>query len=166
MRVTACTHGPISIAYELAGAGPVVVFLHGLGGSRTSWQPQLEALAEQFCVVAWDARGTGASDDPPTELRFSDFADDLRRLLDHLGVERAHLVGQSMGALTIQEFCGRAPERVASVILSGTNPGLAALGEESQRRFLQQRLEPLERGLPLPDFFRSLVPRLLGPSWR
>ena len=93
MRVTARTNGPISIAYEITGTGPLVVFLHGLGGSRMSWQPQLDTLSDQFCVGAWDSRGTGDSDDPPTELRFSDFADDLRRLLDHLGVERAHLVG-------------------------------------------------------------------------
>jgi len=164
MRVTARTDGPVSIAYEIAGAGPLVVFLHGLGGSRTSWQPQLDALSDQFCVAAWDSRGTGDSDDPPTELQFSDFADDLRHLLDHLGVERAHLVGQSMGALTIQDFCAHHLERVATVTLSGTNPGLAALGEETKRRFLQERLEPLERGLPLADFFQSLVSRLLGPS--
>lgn len=164
MRVTARTDGPVSIAYEIVGVGPLVVFLHGLGGSHASWAPQLDTLSDQFCVVAWDSRGTGDSDDPPTELQFSDFADDLRRLLDHLGVETAHLVGQSMGAMTIQDFCGRHLDRVASVILSGTNPGLAALGEETKRRFLQERLEPLERGLPLADFFQLLVPRLLGPS--
>jgi len=69
-----------------------------------------------------------------------------------------------MGALVIQDFCGRHLERVASVILSGTNPGLEALGDEAKRRFLQERLEPLERELPLADFFQSLIPRLLGPS--
>jgi pimeloyl-ACP methyl ester carboxylesterase len=164
MRVTEHTDGSVSIAYEIVGVGPLVVFLHGLGGSRASWKQQLDALSDQYCVVAWDSRGTGDSDDPPTELQFSDFADDLRRLLDHLGVERAHLVGQSMGALTIQDFCARHLERVATVTLSGTNPGLAALGEETKRRFLQERLEPLERGLSLADSFRSLVPRLLGPS--
>jgi len=67
-----------------------------------------------------------------------------------------------MGALTIQEFCARHLERVATVTLSGTNPGLAALGEETRRRFLREGLAPLERGLPLADFFQSLVPRLLG----
>jgi 3-oxoadipate enol-lactonase len=69
-----------------------------------------------------------------------------------------------MGALTIQEFCARHLERVATVTLSGTNPGLAALGEETRRRFLHERLAPLECGLPLADFFQSLVPRLLGPA--
>src|SRR5262249_26458970 len=125
---------------------------------------QLEALSDQFCVVAWDSRGTGDSDDPSTALRFSDFADDLRHLLDHLGVERAHLVGQSMGALTVQEFYGRAPERGASVVLSGRNPGLVAFGEEIQHGSPQERLDPLEGGWPLAFFFRSLVPGLRGPS--
>ncbi len=109
MGVTQYTGGSVSIAYDIEGGGPVVVFLHGIGGNRTNWGKQLEAFSRQFCAVAWDARGYGASADPPTTLRFSDYADDLQRLLDHLKAETAHLVGLSMGGMIVQDFYARYP---------------------------------------------------------
>ncbi|MGH7966696.1 MAG: alpha/beta fold hydrolase, partial [Candidatus Binatia bacterium] len=97
MHVPRQTDGPVSIAYDIEGSGPLIVFLHGIGGNRTNWQAQLAHFGVRFCAVAWDARGYGASDDSPQTLQFSDYADDLVRLLDHLKAERAHLVGLSMG---------------------------------------------------------------------
>src|SRR5262245_38438543 len=77
MRVTRRTAGPVAIAYEIAGSGPLVVFLHGIGGNRSNWEEQVAYFAARFCAVAWDARGYGASDDPPQTLQFRDYADDL-----------------------------------------------------------------------------------------
>jgi 3-oxoadipate enol-lactonase len=71
--------------------------MHGIGGNRTNWHDQLPVFAQRFHAVAWDARGYGASHDYSEPLDFSDFATDLARLLDHFEVERAHLVGLSMG---------------------------------------------------------------------
>ena len=104
MRQTRRTGGPVAIAYDIAGNGPLVAFLHGIGGNRTNWEGQVEYFSAGFCAVAWDARGYGASDNPPHALRFGDYADDLARLLDHLDAERAHMVGLSMGGMILQDF--------------------------------------------------------------
>src|SRR3954462_15002560 len=107
MRILRKTADSVSIAYEIQGRGPLVVFLHGIGGNRTNWYEQLAHFSDHFCAVAWDARGYGASNDSPQTLQFSDYADDVVRLLDHLQAERAHLVGLSMGGMILQDFYNR-----------------------------------------------------------
>ncbi len=118
MRQVQRTSGPVSIAYEVQGSGPLVVFLHGIGGNRTNWYEQLDHFGDRFCAVTWDARGYGASDDSPQPLKFSDYADDLNRLLDHFKAERAHLVGLSMGGMIIQDFYDRYPQPRSNIITS------------------------------------------------
>ena len=68
-----------------------MVLLHGIGGNRTNWTRQVEAFSEQFHTVVWDARGYGDSDDYEGALEFEDFSRDLVALIDHFGVEKAHL---------------------------------------------------------------------------
>ena len=75
--------GAPRIAVEHIGAGPLAIFLHGIGGNRTNWRDQLPAFSRDFHAVAWDARGYGDSDDYEGPLDFGDFAADLRRVLDH-----------------------------------------------------------------------------------
>src|SRR5882724_13253067 len=162
MRTTRHTDGPVSIAYDIAGSGPLVVFLHGIGGNRTNWDGQLEHFSNRFCAVTWDACGYGASSDPPQTLKFSDFADDLRRLLDHLKAERAHLVGLSMGGMIVQDFYGRYPERVATLALVDTSSGFGGVPEEVRRDFLARRLDPLEKGLTPADIAPGVVEVLVG----
>src|SRR6266540_4997902 len=151
MRLTRHTEGPVSIAYDVEGSGPFVVFLHGIGGNRSNWAGQLAHFGTRFCAVAWDARGYGGSDDPPQTLKFSDYADDLVRLLDHLNAERAPLVGLSMGGMIIQDFYGRYADRVATLALVDTSAGFGSVSEDTKRDFLARRLDPLERGLRPAD---------------
>ena len=164
MRVIRHTGGPVSIAYDMAGSGPLVVFLHGIGGNRTNWYGQLEHFSNRFCVVTGDARGYGASNDSPQTLKFSDFADDLLRLLDHCKAERAHLVGLSMGGMIIQDFYGRYPERVATLALVDTSSGFGGVPEEVRRDFLARRLDPLEKGLTPVDIAPGVVEVLVAKS--
>ena len=108
MKLQTTLIGPAPrIAVDHAGQGPLLVFLHGIGGQRTNWHAQLQALADRFHVVAWDARGYGASDDYDGPLAFGDFSADLVRVLDHFGAEAAHLVGLSMGGMIAQDFYRR-----------------------------------------------------------
>ena len=88
--------GPL--AWRERGRGAPVVFLHGLGGSRTSWEPQLAGLSAGFRCIAWDMPGYGASA-PIQPLTFAGIADAVARLLDKAGVDRAHLVGESFGGM-------------------------------------------------------------------
>lgn len=157
MRTLRKTSDPVSLAYEIQGSGPLAVFLHGIGGNRTNWYSQLDHFSDHFCVVSWDARGYGASDDSPHTLKFSDYADDLRRLLDHLRAERAHIVGLSMGGMIAQDFYSRMPERVATLALVDTSAGFGAASEEERRDFLARRLDPLEKGLTLSDIAPNVV---------
>lgn len=164
MRVTRHTGGPVVIAYDMAGSGPLVVFLHGIGGNRTNWYGQLEHFSNRFCAVTWDARGYGASNDSPQTLKFSDFADDLLRLLDHCKAERAHLVGLSMGGMIVQDFYGRHPERVATLALVDTSSGFGGVPEAARRDFLARRLDPLEKGLTPVDIAPGVVEVLVAKS--
>jgi 3-oxoadipate enol-lactonase len=162
MRQTRRTGGPVAIAYDIAGSGPLVVFLHGIGGNRHNWEGQVEYFAAGFCAVAWDARGYGASDDPPHPLKFHDYADDLARLLDHLDAERAHFVGLSMGGMILQDFYTRYRKRVATLALVDTSAGFGSVTEEVRRDFLARCLEPLERGLTPADIAPEVVEVLVA----
>jgi 3-oxoadipate enol-lactonase len=164
MHVMRRTPGPVAIAYDIAGSGPLVVFLHGIGGNRSNWEGQVAYFAARFCAVAWDARGYGASEDPPQTLKFSDYGDDLGGLLDHLGVERAHLVGLSMGGMILQDFYGRYADRVATLALVDTSVGFGSVSEEVRRDFLARRLDPLERGLMPADIAPTMVEVLVAKS--
>ena len=157
------TSGPVRIAYDRQGAGPLVVLLHGIGGNRSNWTRQLAYLSGRYCAVAWDARGYGDSDDSPTTLAFGDFADDLARLLDHLRAECAHLVGLSMGGIIAQDFYARYRARVATLTLANTTSGLAHYPPERIEALLASRLAPLEAGQTTAEMGAALLAELVSP---
>src|SRR5579872_6952709 len=79
------------IHYERGGSGPLLILLHGIGSNARSWQHQLQGLADEYDVVAWDMRGYGSSSDPIAPYTMQEVASDLAGLLDHLGFEKAHV---------------------------------------------------------------------------
>jgi len=117
-----CVNG-LTIAYQRVGSGPALILLHGFLLDSRSWRPQLEGFSDTFTVIAWDAPGTGQSDDPPDAFGIGDWADALAGLLDAAGVGRAHVVGLSWGGLLAQEFFRRHPSRLNSLVLVGTYAG-------------------------------------------
>jgi 3-oxoadipate enol-lactonase len=153
------------IAVDRMGEGPLVVFLHGIGGNRTNWRDQLPAFAARFHAVAWDARGYGLSDDYEGPLHYNDFRDDLLRVLDHFKANKAHLVGLSMGGSIIQDFHAQYAGRVASMVLADTRPGFEAPFDPSGREeFLRLRLQPLRAGKPLAEMAPAVARSLMGAS--
>lgn len=155
--------GAPRIAYDHAGEGAVVLFLHGIGGNRTNWRAQLPVFAEAFHAVAWDARGYLGSDDYDGPLDFGDFARDIVRLLDHLGVSAAHIVGLSMGGRIALDFVARFPDRVASLTLSGARASFAQRTPEERETFLRLRKKPLvEEGKTPADIAPTVARTLLG----
>ncbi|MGD9601172.1 MAG: alpha/beta fold hydrolase [Gammaproteobacteria bacterium] len=161
--------GAPRLAYSGGGAGPLVVFLHGIGGNRRNWLSQLPYFAQRFHAIAWDARGYGDSDDYPDPLRFPEFATDLHRLLDHLGVEAAHLVGLSMGGRIALDFHAQAPSRVRSLALVDTFPGYdESFTPEEREKFIRLRRQPLLEGKEprdiAPGLARTLVSRCADPA--
>lgn len=126
---------------SVAGGGPLVVFLHGIGGNRAHWTAQLHFFARHFRAAAWDARGYGDSDDYDGPLHFEDFSADLLRVLDHLNEQKAHVVGLSMGGRIARSFALRHPERVHTLTLANTSPGFDALSPEEVLKFVAERKE-------------------------
>lgn len=153
------------LACDVTGAGPPVVFLHGIGGSRRNWRRQTEAIAASFTCYAWDARGYGESEDYPGPLAFSDFGDDLERLLDHFEINRAHLVGLSMGARILMDFAPPRLDRVASLTLCDCFYGFEnALSPEKQAEYLELRERPLREGRTFADLASKLIESLVSPA--
>ncbi|MGZ8802786.1 MAG: alpha/beta fold hydrolase, partial [Mycobacterium sp.] len=91
---------------------PVVVLSNSLGSTHRMWDAQIEALERHFRVVRYDTRGHGDSPVPVGPYSIDDLADDLVALLDRLGVQRARLVGLSLGGMTVMRVAGHNPDRV------------------------------------------------------
>jgi pimeloyl-ACP methyl ester carboxylesterase len=108
------------LCYEVKGAGPALVLIHGGQMDSRMWDDQFVVLAKQFTVIRYDVRGYGGSFQP--DRLYSD-ADDLAALLDYLKVQKAHLVGLSLGGRVSVDFAVAHPKRVSSLTLVG--PGLA-----------------------------------------
>ena len=115
----------LRIAYAEAGDGPALVLLHGGMDDSRSWRLQLEGLAREFRVLAWDAPGSGRSDDPPATWRLAEFADCAAGWLNAIGVERSHVLGLSWGSAIALELHRRHPALPASLVLASAYAGWA-----------------------------------------
>jgi pimeloyl-ACP methyl ester carboxylesterase len=119
------------VAWREAGSGPVAVFLHGLGGGRTAWRPQLEVLSEVRRCVAWDAPGYGASD-PVQDTSFDAYARAALSVIDTVSPgEAVDLVGMSFGGMIAQYATALAPERIRSLTLLCTSPKFGLDGTDA-----------------------------------
>ena len=104
--------------YQIAGSGDAVVLIHGNAGDHRHWDSQFERFASGFTVIRYDVRGWGQSADPVIGTPYSDFSD-LAALLDHLGLESAHIVGWSMGSGIAFDFVTAYPDRARSLVSVG-----------------------------------------------
>ena len=111
------------IAWESRGDGPPLLLIHGLGYARWGWEPVADDLARSFRVLLFDNRGIGESDAPPGPYTVAELAGDALQVLDEAGVERAHVVGTSLGGMVAQELALSHPERVDRLVLACTTPG-------------------------------------------
>ena len=119
------TDDRIGLYYEEAGSGTAVVFVHEFLGELRSWEAQLRYFSRRYRCIAYNARGYPPSDvpDEPDDYSFEHQRSDLRAVLDGLGLDRAHLVGLSMGAFAAFYFGMRWPERALSLTLAGIGSG-------------------------------------------
>ena len=137
---TTLVPGSPRIAVAMEGRGPLVLFLHGIGGNRNHWQHQLAFFSQSgFKAAAWDARGYGDSDDYQGALQFEDFTSDVLRTIDFLNEEQVHLVGLSMGGRIARNFALAHPRRVRTLTLANTSPGFDALSPEEVLKFVEER---------------------------
>jgi 3-oxoadipate enol-lactonase len=150
----------VKLAWERHGSGAPLLLIHGLGYARWGWEPVLPGLAERFDVLLFDNRGIGESDAPPGPYTVAEMAADAVHVLDEAGVERAHVLGTSLGGMIAQELALSSPERVDRLVLAATTPGgpkaypmpqptVALLAEAATlapavalRRFIENALSP------------------------
>jgi 3-oxoadipate enol-lactonase len=154
------------IAWESHGDGAPLLLIQGIGYARWSWEPIVPGLAERYRVLTFDNRGIGESDKPAGPYSARMMADDALQVLDEAGVERAHVLGASLGGMIAQELAVAAPERVDKLVLCCTTPGkpddlpmpqvtidlfaeAATLAPDvAMRRFVENALAP---GSPVAD---------------
>jgi pimeloyl-ACP methyl ester carboxylesterase len=115
----------VRLYYEEAGKGTPVLFLHEFAGDHRSWEPQLRAFARRYRCIAYNARGYPPSDVPAEVESYSQerAADDAIAVLDHLGIDRAHIVGLSMGGFATLQVGLRHPGRALSLVAAGCGYG-------------------------------------------
>ncbi|MGI9112772.1 MAG: alpha/beta fold hydrolase [Gaiellaceae bacterium] len=153
----------MKIAWERRGAGPSLLLIQGLGYGRWGWAPIVPALARSFDVLTFDNRGIGGSDAPLGPYTATQMAADAAQVLDEAGLERAHVVGTSLGGMVAQELAHARPERVDRLVLACTTPG----GPEAHP-MPEQTIELLQAAAILPEdeALRRFVVNALDPDPR
>lgn len=147
--------------YEERGSGPAVVLIHGLAGDLSAWQPQIESLSAAHRVIAFDNRGAGRSEQVAEPESTEALARDTLELLDRLSVDRAQIVGRSMGGAVAQHLALIAPERVESLVLCASFARLDDLG----RRVLTNMREVLEWRESWEDHARHSVANFVSADF-
>jgi pimeloyl-ACP methyl ester carboxylesterase len=150
----------VILEYDDAGSGPPVVLIHGHPFDRSMWAPQLHGLSLRFRVIAPDLRGYGASPLTPGTVRLRDLAADIWETLDALAVERAAVVGMSMGGLIAMEMTHARPASVTALGLVATTAQPVSDEERAERRALADEVERVGMG-PLVEY---MSPPLFGPD--
>jgi 3-oxoadipate enol-lactonase len=139
-----------------------LVFLHGVGGGHHAWDAQLPHFSAcGYASHAWDQPGYGHSATvEPYDLE--QVAAALERLLDSLGGEPVVLVGHSMGGMVAQEAHARFPQLVKGLVLAFTSAAFGGRDSDFARRFIAERIGPLDAGQSMAEIAASLMPRMRG----
>jgi pimeloyl-ACP methyl ester carboxylesterase len=150
--------GGIKIRYVIEGKGQPVLLIHGYTASvERNWGTSgvLKGLAKNYQVIALDNRGHGKSDKPHDPKQYGqEMCEDAVRLLDHLQIKKAHIVGYSMGAIITEKLLVTHPER----FLSATLGGHGGIREGADPRFYEQMAEDLDQGKGLTLLLERLTP--------
>lgn len=104
-------------AFRLAGSGPVLVLIHGIGDNSSTWLDVIPHLAKKYTVIAPDLLGHGRSDKPRADYSVAAYANGVRDLLSVLGVERATIIGHSLGGGVAMQFGYQFPEMIERLVL-------------------------------------------------
>ena len=150
----------LDIGYDRAGDGPALVLVHGGASDAREWRPQLEGLADELTVVAWDEPGSGRSSDlPPGGLGLAGVADTLAGLIVELGLAPVHLGGLSWGGVVALEAYRRHPALIAGLVLCDTYAGWKGSLPAHE---IERRLAGLRAELDSPGEFQAVLPGLFA----
>ncbi|MGY4629262.1 3-oxoadipate enol-lactonase [Bradyrhizobium sp. USDA 4486] len=141
----ATTRDGVRIYFEEAGQGTPIIFLHEFAADYTNWEPQMRYFSRGHRCITYSARGYTPSDVPDGEVyTYTHFYTDALAVLDHLGIERAHLVGLSMGAYSSLQIGLNAPHRALSMTLAGVGSGSELENLDAWRKQCRANAEQFE----------------------
>lgn len=149
----------ISLYYEVHGKGEPLLLIAGLGADSAAWTRVVRKFAERFKVITFDNRGSGRSDIPDKKYSIREMAEDAAKLLDHLRVEKTHVIGHSMGGYIAQEFAICYPKRVDTLILEATAP----ISSGRNNMLFSGFLRLMERKNDVETLIRQWSPWLFSP---
>jgi pimeloyl-ACP methyl ester carboxylesterase len=129
----------ININYKVEGQGEPLVMIMGFTAGRIGWMPQIPLFKKYYRVITFDNRGAGRSDKPTGPYSTRMMADDTVALMDLLGIEKAHIMGLSMGGMIAQELAINYPQRVMKLVLAATYARQDEMSGDTleQAKFLQ-----------------------------
>lgn len=132
----ATTDDGVKLYYEEASSGEPIIFVHEFAGDHRSWEPQMRYFSRRYRCIVYNARGYPPSDVPDDFQMYSQrrAADDIKAVLDHLGIARAHIVGLSMGGFATLHFGLHYPGMARSLVVGGAGLGAEPETVESFRR--------------------------------
>lgn len=155
--------GPSGLSWEAHGAkeGPALILSAGLGGHGAYWKPHIEALGQRARIFLYDHRGTGHSEPETREgLRADGLGEDIERLMDEIGLDRAVVIGHAAGAIAAFALALRSPERLAGIVsVNGW-----ARTDPHFRRCIALRMAVLESG-GAEAYLRAQPVFLFPPVW-
>ncbi len=158
----ATTDDGVKLYYEESGAGRPLVFVHEYAGDHRSWEPQVRFFSRYYRSIAFNARGYPPSDVPDDPGKYSQARarDDIRSVLDHLGIDRAHVCGLSMGGFATLHFGMAYPERALSLLVAGCGYGAEPAKREQFREETNAAAAQIEQ-----EGMREVAKRYaLGPT--
>ena len=146
------------------GDGRLCLFLHGIGGGRSNWVDQLQAVGGVMRAAALDLRGYGDSTLGPRQSAVDDYCADILRVAEKLGAKRLVLVGLSYGSWIATSFAMRHPDMLGGLVLSGGCTGMSEAGPDEREAFRVSREVPLNAGQTPADFAPAVVKVLTSPG--
>ncbi|MBO2009648.1 alpha/beta fold hydrolase [Hymenobacter negativus] len=146
--------GNLELYYEEYGVGKPLVLLHGFGGCTQNWRPFIPELAERHRLLVVDLRGHGYSTNPEHTFTHRDAAQDVFRLLDHLGIERCSAMGMSSGGMTLLHMATSQPTRIDTMVLISATTHFPAQARAIMRAASFRTMPP-----PVQEMYRECAKR-------
>ena len=150
----------INIAFSDEGQGQPIVFLHAFPLNRSMWDPQVEGLKSQFRIITIDLRGHGESEAPMWRYSLGQFAEDIKGLLEHLGISKAAFVGLSMGGYILFTLYRKYPSLFNALVLADTR-ATADTPEAKATRFSMAQIAYKRGSSTIAEL---MLPKLLGST--
>jgi pimeloyl-ACP methyl ester carboxylesterase len=144
----------VRIRYIVVGKGEPVILVHGFSGNLNMWRPLIADIANDYEIVAFDCRGEGNSDKPHEPEQYGiEMVNDIVRLMDHLQIKRAHIMGYSMGGFIVVKMLVEHPDRFLTAVIGGSK-GLKAEDLKDQASFAKN----LQSGMSFSEAVIAAAP--------